>query len=185
MKHVGTHIAGGGTSLTAVLLMPRASGQTPSAFPSTANGEWWHLHRRHTTARATRRSIRSTDRTSTSSRSRGGSRPTTSARVPSTSWKARRSRSRACSTPPAARGGRSIALDAKTGEVIWTHSLREGQARRRSSPRQLSGRGVSYWTDGKGDDRVIYVTTGYQLVELNAKTGAMIPIVRQETASSI
>ena len=34
---------------------------------------------------------------------------------------------------------------------------------------------MSYWTDGKGDDRVIYVTTGYRLVELNAKTGAMIP----------
>ena len=31
-----------------------------------------------------------------------------------------------------------------------------------------------YWTDGKGDDRVIYVSTGYRLVELNAKTGAAI-----------
>src|SRR6195256_3128153 len=67
-----------------------------------------------------------------------------------------------------------IALDGKTGEVIWTHSLREGR-RAAVSPRQLSGRGVSYWTDGKGDERVIYVTTGFQLVELNAKTGAMIP----------
>jgi quinoprotein glucose dehydrogenase len=67
-----------------------------------------------------------------------------------------------------------VALDGRTGEVIWTHSLREGK-RAAVSPRQLSGRGVSYWTDGKGDERVIYVTTGYQLVELNAKTGAMIP----------
>jgi quinoprotein glucose dehydrogenase len=67
-----------------------------------------------------------------------------------------------------------VALDGRTGEVIWTHSLREGR-RAAVSPRQLSGRGVSYWTDGKGDDRVIYVTTGYQLVQLNAKTGAMIP----------
>src|SRR6185295_10424788 len=67
-----------------------------------------------------------------------------------------------------------VALDGKTGEVIWTHSLREGR-RAAVSPRQLSGRGVSYWTDGKGDERVIYVTTGFQLVELNAKTGAMIP----------
>jgi quinoprotein glucose dehydrogenase len=66
-----------------------------------------------------------------------------------------------------------IALDAKTGELIWTHSLREG-ARAANSPRQLSGRGVSYWTDGKGDDRILYVTTGYQLVSLNAKTGGMI-----------
>jgi quinoprotein glucose dehydrogenase len=67
-----------------------------------------------------------------------------------------------------------VALDGKTGEVIWTHSLREGR-RAAIAPRQLSGRGVSYWTDGKGDDRVIYVTTGYRLVELNAKSGAMIP----------
>ncbi len=66
-----------------------------------------------------------------------------------------------------------IALDAKTGELIWSHSLREGK-RAGVAPRQLSGRGVSYWTDGKGDDRVIYITTGFRLVELNAKTGAMI-----------
>jgi len=30
---------------------------------------------------------------------------------------------------------------------------------------------VSYWTDGKGDERIVYTTTGYRLVELNAKTG--------------
>src|SRR5438128_9349936 len=67
-----------------------------------------------------------------------------------------------------------IAVDAKTGELIWAHSLREGQ-RAATAPRQLSGRGVSYWTDGRGDDRLIYVTTGYRLVELNAKNGAVIP----------
>jgi quinoprotein glucose dehydrogenase len=66
-----------------------------------------------------------------------------------------------------------IALDAKTGELIWAHSLREG-TRAAVAPRQLSGRGVAYWTDGRGDERVLYVTTGYRLVELNAKTGAMI-----------
>jgi quinoprotein glucose dehydrogenase len=66
-----------------------------------------------------------------------------------------------------------VALDAKTGEVLWTHSVREGK-RAVLSPRQLSGRGVSYWTDGRGDDRVVYFTTGYRLIELNAKTGAMI-----------
>ena len=67
-----------------------------------------------------------------------------------------------------------VALDAKTGELIWSHSLREGK-RAAVSPRQLSGRGVSYWTDGKGDERILYVTTGYRLVALNAKTGAPIP----------
>jgi len=66
-----------------------------------------------------------------------------------------------------------IALDAKTGEQIWTHSLREGK-RAAVSPRQLSGRGVAYWTDGKGEERILYVTTGYRLVALNAKNGNMI-----------
>jgi quinoprotein glucose dehydrogenase len=66
-----------------------------------------------------------------------------------------------------------IALDGKTGELIWAHSLREGK-RAAVAPRQLSGRGVAYWTDGKGDERVIYVTTGYRLVSLNAKNGAPI-----------
>ncbi|HWE48578.1 MAG TPA: PQQ-binding-like beta-propeller repeat protein, partial [Bryobacteraceae bacterium] len=63
-----------------------------------------------------------------------------------------------------------VALDATTGEVIWVHSEREGE-RGAAAARQLSGRGLSYWTDGKGDDRIIYVTPGYRLVCLNAKTG--------------
>ena len=67
-----------------------------------------------------------------------------------------------------------IALDAKTGELNWVYSLREGK-RAAIAPRQLSGRGVSYWTDGKGDDRVIFVTTGYRLIALNAHTGQPIP----------
>ncbi len=66
-----------------------------------------------------------------------------------------------------------VALDAKTGELIWSHSMREGN-RAAIAPRQLSGRGLSYWTDGRGDERVIYVTTGYRLVSLNAKTGAVV-----------
>ncbi|HVY34284.1 MAG TPA: PQQ-binding-like beta-propeller repeat protein [Caulobacteraceae bacterium] len=66
-----------------------------------------------------------------------------------------------------------VALDARTGELKWTFSLNEG-ARANASPRQLSGRGVSYWTDGKGDERILYVTTGYRLVELNAKDGHLI-----------
>ena len=66
-----------------------------------------------------------------------------------------------------------VALDARTGEQIWQHSMREGM-RAGVAPRQLSGRGVSYWTDGRGDERILYVTTGYRLVALNAKDGSMI-----------
>src|SRR5678815_4275722 len=67
-----------------------------------------------------------------------------------------------------------VALDAKSGELIWVHGEKEG-ARAVNAPRQLSGRGLSYWTDGKGDDRVIYVTPGFRLVALNAKNGVPVP----------
>src|SRR5437667_11728744 len=60
-----------------------------------------------------------------------------------------------------------VALDGRTGEVIWTHSLREGK-RAAVTPRQLSGRGASYWTDGRGGDRVIYITTGAKMGEHQA-----------------
>jgi len=66
-----------------------------------------------------------------------------------------------------------VALDAGTGELLWMHSEQEG-ARGANAPRQLSGRGLAYWTDGAGDDRVLYVTPGYRLVALNAKTGVPI-----------
>src|SRR5437667_971039 len=66
-----------------------------------------------------------------------------------------------------------VALDPETGEELWVHSEREG-ARATSAPRQLSGRGLAYWTDGR-EERILYVTPGYQLVALNAKTGMRIP----------
>jgi quinoprotein glucose dehydrogenase len=66
-----------------------------------------------------------------------------------------------------------VALDAATGELRWVHAEYEG-ARAAASPRQLSGRGVAYWTDGR-DERVLYITTGYRLVALDARTGSRIP----------
>ena len=48
-----------------------------------------------------------------------------------------------------------------------------GQTRRqRRAPG--SGRGVAYWTDGRGDDRIFTITPGYHLVALNAKTGVPV-----------
>jgi quinoprotein glucose dehydrogenase len=68
----------------------------------------------------------------------------------------------------------AIALNPVNGELKWMYSLDEGERATRWAPRQLSGRGLSYWTDGRGDERILYVTTGYRLVELNAKTGQPI-----------
>jgi len=66
-----------------------------------------------------------------------------------------------------------VALDAATGEMIWMHSEREGK-RADTAPRKLSGRGLAYWTDGRNDSRILYVTPGYQLVALDAKTGVLV-----------
>ncbi len=66
-----------------------------------------------------------------------------------------------------------VALDAATGELLWVHGEHEG-ARAAAAPRQLSGRGVAYWTDGK-QERIIYVTPAYRLIALDAKTGALVP----------
>jgi len=66
-----------------------------------------------------------------------------------------------------------VCLDAATGEQRWMYSLDEG-ARARNAPRQFSGHGVSYWTDGK-EERIFYVTIGYRLVALDARTGQPIP----------
>ena len=62
-----------------------------------------------------------------------------------------------------------IALDPGTGELLWIHGEHEGK-RGGASPRQLSGRGLAYWSDGK-EERILYVTPGYRLICLNAKTG--------------
>jgi quinoprotein glucose dehydrogenase len=65
-----------------------------------------------------------------------------------------------------------VALDAATGEQLWMHSEREGP-RGAAAPRQLSGRGLAYWSDGK-EERILYVTPGYRLIALDAKTGAPV-----------
>jgi quinoprotein glucose dehydrogenase len=63
-----------------------------------------------------------------------------------------------------------VALDAKTGELMWVHSLRRAPARDRPAACRVRRRMV----DGRGDGRVVYVTTGYRLVALNAKNGQPI-----------
>ena len=66
-----------------------------------------------------------------------------------------------------------VALDPASGEMLWMWRMDEGK-RGAAAPRQGSGRGLAYWTDGKGDERIVTVTPGYHLVQLNAKTG--IPV---------
>jgi quinoprotein glucose dehydrogenase len=66
-----------------------------------------------------------------------------------------------------------VSLDAATGELLWVHGENEG-ARGEAAPRQLSGHGLAYWSDGK-EERILYVTPGYRLIALDAKTGLRVP----------
>ena len=67
-----------------------------------------------------------------------------------------------------------VAIDAATGDVLWKHTEDEGP-RGQNAPRQGAGRGVSYWASADGSDqRIIYVTPGYRMIALNAKTGAPV-----------
>src|ERR1700681_4358408 len=64
-----------------------------------------------------------------------------------------------------------VAADALTGETLW---LYRGDDTAERGAVRANNRGLSYWSDGKGDDRIVFVTPGYQLVALNAKTGLPI-----------
>jgi quinoprotein glucose dehydrogenase len=59
--------------------------------------------------------------------------------------------------------------------TTWSWKLDEG-IRWQKAPR--SGRGLAYWTDGRGNERVIVVTPGYHMGILDAKTGKPDPAVR-------
>jgi quinoprotein glucose dehydrogenase len=69
----------------------------------------------------------------------------------------------------------AVALNAVTGEMLWMHAEDEGK-RGQNAPRNGAGRGVAYWASANGaDKRVIYVTPGYRMLALDAKTGIPVP----------
>ena len=63
------------------------------------------------------------------------------------------------------------AIDAGTGETLWTYRMDEGD---RSAPRRNSGRGVSYWESPDTGPRIFVVTPGFHLIALDAASG--IPV---------
>jgi quinoprotein glucose dehydrogenase len=60
--------------------------------------------------------------------------------------------------------GQLVALDPATGEKIWESTL-EGR---------IGTRGINYWTDGAGDERLMVLNNGV-LRAVNAATGQVIP----------
>ena len=66
----------------------------------------------------------------------------------------------------------AVAVDAATGETLWMYRLDEGP--RGNQVARTNNRGLAYWSDGKGDNRILLISPGYQLIALNAKTGVPI-----------
>jgi quinoprotein glucose dehydrogenase len=65
----------------------------------------------------------------------------------------------------------AVSIDPITGELLWARRFDE---RPRTFPRGLSGRGVAYWENG-ATKRVFMVSPGYQLLSIDAATGAPDP----------
>ncbi len=63
----------------------------------------------------------------------------------------------------------TVAVDGATGETLWMYRLDEGE--RGTHAVRFNNRGVAYWTDNRGDERIFTISLGYQLIALNAKTG--------------
>lgn len=66
----------------------------------------------------------------------------------------------------------AIAVDAASGETLWMYRTDEGE--RGAAAPLTQCRGLAYWSDGKGDNRIYLITLGYHLVALNAATGVPI-----------
>ena len=67
-----------------------------------------------------------------------------------------------------------VALNPGTGQILWMYQLEEGE-RGQFAPRRGAGRGLSYWSSRDGSDqRILFVTPGYQMIALNAKTGHLV-----------
>jgi len=63
----------------------------------------------------------------------------------------------------------AVAVDAATGETLWMYRLDEGE--RFTHAVRYNNRGLAYWTDGQGDERILLISPGYHLIALNAKDG--------------
>ena len=66
-----------------------------------------------------------------------------------------------------------VALHADTGETAWEYDPESYKAGRPTNV-GWQHRGVSYWTDGKGDDRILCATHDRKLIALRPETGELI-----------
>lgn len=68
-----------------------------------------------------------------------------------------------------------VAINPSTGETLWMWRTNDPAERYARAPRKTSGRGLSYWTDGRGAERLFVVTPGFYLVALDPDTGRQAP----------
>jgi quinoprotein glucose dehydrogenase len=67
-----------------------------------------------------------------------------------------------------------VAMNPGTGQMLWMYQMPEGE-RGQFAPRRGAGRGLSWWSSADGSDqRILFVTPGYRLVALDAKTGHLV-----------
>ncbi|SUZ92897.1 uncharacterized protein METZ01_LOCUS45751 [marine metagenome] len=72
--------------------------------------------------------------------------------------------------------GQAAALDAGTGEPVWTYDPRIYDDMERPPNMGWHHRGLSYWKDDQSDDARIFMSNhDLKLVALNARTGARYP----------
>ncbi len=66
----------------------------------------------------------------------------------------------------------AVAVDAATGETLWTFRFDEGP--RGARVPRVNNRGLAYWSNGTGDERILLISPAYHLIALDAKSGRPI-----------
>ena len=64
-----------------------------------------------------------------------------------------------------------VAVDATTGETLWVFNPKSYEEGTPTMSNPWSQRGVAYWTDGAGDERIFWGTGNGHLVCVDAKSG--------------
>ncbi|HSC17016.1 MAG TPA: PQQ-binding-like beta-propeller repeat protein, partial [Gammaproteobacteria bacterium] len=68
-----------------------------------------------------------------------------------------------------------VAINPKSGELLWVWRPDDGEQRFARAPRKTSGRGPAYWSDDAGNERLFTVTPGFHLAALDPDTGRPVP----------
>ena len=66
------------------------------------------------------------------------------------------------------------ALDARTGQTLWVYNPKSYESGTTTMSAEWNERGVAYWTDGQGDERILFGTGDGFLIAVNAKNGVPV-----------